>query len=171
MKECLFKSGLEGPLFNAPPFLHTHTDTHSLSHTHAQVCAYIATHRDLCNFVISPHTLCCIDTICSPHPKICKIAETLPPNPCLTLIQLSLWVQDLGRIVCGSCADTSPSSILFPLIFLSSSNPSERASLFYSVCMWSLSFSSSHSVSLAAICLAFFRVSSSPLLVVSWIIM
>jgi len=49
MKECLFKSGLEGPLFDAPPFHHTHSllgscicmnseaHTHTHTHTHSLV--------------------------------------------------------------------------------------------------------------------------------------
>ena len=46
MKECLFMSGPEGPLFNAPPFNpYAQTHTLPLRHTHSQcVCSYKGTH-------------------------------------------------------------------------------------------------------------------------------
>lgn len=62
MKECLFKSGLEGPLFNAPPFspyAHTRTHMHALCLTHTLVHVYVHTytHGDMCDFVITACTL------------------------------------------------------------------------------------------------------------------
>ncbi len=53
MKECLFKSGLERPLFNAPPYSpyeHTHTHTHTKNlrlpqtYTHSYQHVYILSH-------------------------------------------------------------------------------------------------------------------------------
>lgn len=130
------------------------------THTLLHVCAYIGIHNGIC-------TYCMFATL-----KILQDCRYIAFQ-----IHAWHWFSCLSgsRISaeCGSCSDTSHSSIVFPLIFPSSSSPNERASLFYSACMWPLSFSSLTlflSVSLAAICLALFSVSSSHLLVVSWII-
>lgn len=126
------------------PTLSPYAGTHALPLTHTLtlcmcVCGtYSDIHTQRCNFIINSCTLYSIATIWSPHLRFVKILVTLPPNPRLTLIQSSQWVQDLSRTICGSYTDTSPSSILFPLIFPSSSNPNERASLFCSVCLRSL---------------------------------
>lgn len=84
MKECLFKSGLEGPLFNAPPLHHMHAHTCSLADIRTHVCTFIHTY----NFVVEPYVLVHPRPhyMVQPHPKICNTTCT---NVRLTVIQSS----------------------------------------------------------------------------------
>lgn len=65
MKESLFKSGLEGPPLNAPPFS-PYNCTHALPgsyartcETHVKVCSQIKAYtcRNICDFVLNPWSL------------------------------------------------------------------------------------------------------------------
>lgn len=132
--------------------IRTHTRTHILlyyAHTYAHSCIYVYSHTWAYTlaeaFVILsliPHTLYCIATICLP---VCKIAETLPSNPRLTVIQSSLRVQDLTHTVWESCTTLNPHR---PSHHRTPMNNSHCSAL--SVCgLFSLWFSSSSSLGLS----------------------
>lgn len=149
MKECLFKSGLEGPLLNAPPFSpYARTHAHpSLLRTHIhtlmRVCVrtYIYTCRGICNFVINPPHLVLYSRHLFTSLQDCRnTAFKSTPD---SVIQSSLRVQDLTHTVWESCTTLHPHQ--------TSMNNSHCSAL--SVCgLFSLWFSSSSSRSLLQAC-------------------
>lgn len=87
MKECLFKSGLEGPLLNAPPFSPC-ARTRTLPFCYAQMCAYSRGHIQLrSHSEVHKESL----RICTVWPQLVpQFSETMPSKPPPTSVHLSL---------------------------------------------------------------------------------
>lgn len=131
------------------PTLSPYARTLSLSrtHTHAHVSRHGA-HADVQPLHQSPQ-ICSVYPPCVLHiqrfarfHRYDAFKSVLDNDSLVSWDATSPGLRCAHTAVCGSFADTSPSSILSSLIFFSSASPSERASLFHSVCMWSPSLSS-----------------------------
>lgn len=121
------------------PTLTPYARTHMLirRHTHlcmrvcVCVCVWVCTFIHTYNFVIDPYVLV--------HGHLTYMyshIQRFATQPVEMYCDWWLWFSHLATIWArGSYVDTSPSSVLFPLIFPSSLSQSERASLFCSACL------------------------------------
>jgi len=132
MKECLFKSGLEGPLFNAtrtPPLSDTRTLVRPSIVTHTHAHRDVSFHHQSLHIVQPPY----VHHICNSVQKHC--------------LQIHAWHWFSGfsgsRILVALYVEAALTLQPHLPCSLSSSpsspNSNERASLFYSVCVWSVS--------------------------------
>lgn len=124
-----FQVGTGGASFKCPTLLPCTSTAHMRSSWRARSLAraYIRWHiRSVCNFIIRCCTLCSVATMVTTSKDFSDTASRSMPD---TDSVVSLGPGSQSHY---TYTDTSPSSILFP----SSLNPSERASLFYSVCIW-----------------------------------